>query len=479
MKYIKPAWFFKNNVKEEQNLFSISNIETDYISYTYVCHCGKVKTIIGRSKTDYKCSCGNFTFLNIDEAKLDFDKFNSYLYFNQKIKISFEPYYKIDIVNNRVQAICYIKVPVEIDKNKSTLKYKEIIIASATPNKTNKVEKVSKEYPKNIETELASMISKIEDFEKYIDIKLSRRGSKIREKQIYFFLNHINLKDKEFFNWRHGDLLKGENLTIQTALIELANNKKYKSVKKAIFKNYQFQMEESKKFNPLLTYLSTSKIDDPNFIVELINMEYINNDKFLDKLERSALLEFIDFLMKHYNYKQIVHFFKNFDNFLKMDSKNFKRSYLAFQDILRQYSIIKYDLDKDFEKVRCTPRRIHDQFAKILNARKYKHLLDKKLTYTEKELKAQIKIGEYNVKLPHNGAELYTWADDLSNCMASYLNEIETKQTIIYGFFIDEKIVFTVEVRNEQILQAYRSYNRSLSSYEQSILAQWFKLYYE
>lgn len=477
MKYIKPAWFFKNNLKEERNLFSISNIETDYNSYTYICHCKKTKIIVDRLKTEYKCSCGNSTFLSIEEAQLDFHRFSSYYYFNKKIKIEFEYKYKIDISNNKVQAICYLQIPIEIDENFHKLKYKEIIIASATPNKTNTVDKVPREYSKKIETELKKMISKIEEFEKYIQVKLSRLGSKARENQIYFFLNHINLQDKEFLNWQHCDLLRSQNLTIQSALIELANNKKYKSVKKAIFRNYQFQMEKQNFFNPLLTYLTTSKIDDPNFIVELISMEYINNNKFLNKLERSKLFEFTDFLIKHYSYRQIIHFFKNFDNFIKIDSKNFNQAYLAFQDILRQYYVIKLDLEKDFTKVQCTPKKIHDQFVKIINLRKYKYLTDKKLTYSDKELKAEVKMGNFNVRLPHNGAELYLWADRLHNCMASYLSEIENKKTTIYGFFEEEQIIFAVEIRNEQILQAFRSYNRNLTPYDHAILSQWFKNY--
>jgi hypothetical protein len=478
MKYVKPAWFFETSIEQEHNLFSISNIENNYKSYVYVCHCRKTNTLIDDSIKDYKCSCGNSNFLNIDEAKLDFNKFTSYYYFNKKIRIEFEYNYKIDILNNKVQAICFIKIPIQIDKKNNKLKYEEIVIASAVPNKTNKVDKVPKEYSKEIEIKLKNMIVKVEEFEKFIEIKLSRNGSKVRQKEIYFFLNHINLKEKEFINWKNADLLVGENLTIQAALIELTNNKKYKSVKKAIFRNYQVQIQSSNTFNPLLNYLATSKIDDPNFIVELIDMEYINNDKYLTNLDKTLFLEFSDFLIRNYSNKQVIHFFKNFDNFIKIDNNNFNRAYLVFQDILRQYHILKFNLDKEFEKVGCTPRKIHDQFAKIINARKYKYLLDKKLTYSTRELKAQIKIDDYIVKLPHNGAELHSWANTLHNCMASYLSEIENKQTVIYGFFIEDKIVFAVEIRNEQILQAYRAYNRNLMPNEQSVLSQWFENFY-
>jgi len=119
--------------------------------------------------------------------------------------------------------------------DKKECKYTDIVIASAIPSNTNRIEKIGREYPKAITSKLKSMIECRDDFEKYINIKLARRGSKVREKQIYFFLNHHNLKDKEFFSWTNADLLKAENLTISKALIELSSNKKFKSVKKAIF----------------------------------------------------------------------------------------------------------------------------------------------------------------------------------------------------------------------------------------------------
>ena len=123
MKYVKPAWFFETSIEQEHNLFSIFNVENNYKSYVYVCHCGKINTLIDDSIKDYKCSCGNSNFLNIDEAKLDFNKFTSYYYFNKKIRIEFEYNYKIDVLNNKVQAICFIKIPIQIDKKNNKLKF--------------------------------------------------------------------------------------------------------------------------------------------------------------------------------------------------------------------------------------------------------------------------------------------------------------------------------------------------------------------
>lgn len=302
--------------------------------------------------------------------------------------------------------------------------------------------------------------------------KVARLG---KNKSIFF--NHINLKDIEFFHWKHAELLQNEHISIQTALLEIANGKRYKSVKKAIFRNYVHQMTTTKKFNPLLTYLATTKIHDPNYIVELINMEHINNDKFLTHLDRDMLFEFTDFLTKNYNQRQVVHFFNHFESYIRLNKRNLKHSYLVFEDILRQFNFIKFDISNEYEGVRCTPKGIHDQFSKILNAKKYKHLMERKFTYSDRELSAQMRMDIYDVKLPFNGAELYSWADDLQNCLASYISSIEHKLTAVYAFFKDEKIEFAVEIRENQIVQAYRSYNRVLLPNQQNILNQWHKYF--
>lgn len=479
MTYIKPAWFLNNKFEKESNLFTLSNIETEYSTYSYLCHCKRVQNIVGTSKPEYKCKCGNSTFIDAKKAVKDFKGFISYLYHNKKIKINFDLHHKIDIIDNKVQAIFYTNVPVYIDENIKKCIYKEFVIASVTPSKTKNELKIPKEFSKEIKPRLLKMLEDREIFENHINSTLlSRRGSKIREKQIDFFLNHHNLKDKEFLTWSNGDLLKGDNLSIQKALIELAANKKSKSVKKAIFKCYEFQMNDTKKFNPLLIYIATNKFSDLNFIVNIIELFHINNDKYLSKLERVVLFEFIDFLLKTYTQKQVYIFLKNFENFINLDKNNFKRAYIVFQDILNQFKIIKLDLTNDFKKVKCTPRGIHDEFVRILNSKKYKHLQNKTLNYTDAEYNALVQIGEYEVKLPKTGAELYCWADDLHNCMASYLDRLEKKQTIIYGFFKGVKIQFGLEVKDNQIIQAYRSYNRDLSLDEKILLNDWYRNIY-
>lgn len=89
MTYIKPAWFLNNKFEKESNLFTLSNIETEYSTYSYLCHCKRVQNIVGTTKPEYKCKCGNSTFIDAKKAVKDFKGFISYLYHNKKIKINF------------------------------------------------------------------------------------------------------------------------------------------------------------------------------------------------------------------------------------------------------------------------------------------------------------------------------------------------------------------------------------------------------
>ncbi len=47
MTYIKPAWFLNNKFEKESNLFTLSNIETEYSTYSYLCHCKRAQNIVG------------------------------------------------------------------------------------------------------------------------------------------------------------------------------------------------------------------------------------------------------------------------------------------------------------------------------------------------------------------------------------------------------------------------------------------------
>lgn len=59
MTYIKPAWFLNNKFEKESNLFTLSNIETEYSTYSYLCHCKRVQNIVGTTNVKRSAKLGS------------------------------------------------------------------------------------------------------------------------------------------------------------------------------------------------------------------------------------------------------------------------------------------------------------------------------------------------------------------------------------------------------------------------------------
>lgn len=477
MDNITIAWFYEIKSEPNQYLFDLEDLGIENDFKYFFCYCGNIKKVNSSLTNNYKCNwCGNKRFINIEKI-IHLDKsITDKKEFKEKIK-KFNLNYKMGILNNKIQAICYINFPVAFKYNK--FQYQELPICSMDINKYFSALLIKQKYKKYIKEKLLEMVYDKEEFVKYLnlDFKLSRKGTQIREKQIIFYSLNYNLKSKEFMNWNYTNLLRNaNNLDINKALLVIGNYTKFKSVKKAIYKNYLFQKHSFTEFNPLFIYAITKKIKDPNFMVRLINMYLINSELFLKDIKLNVFLDFLDFLLKHYTVKQVVIFFSHFETYLKMDFDYIYNANRHFLDILRQFRFANSTIKNNFTKVRCTPRRIHDEFVRIINFQKNKHLVQKKFEYSEVILNTEMKIKDYKVKLPKNGAELYLWADILRNCMASFINQVAKQKTLIYGFFLDGVLMFGVEVTYlGEIAQAYGKYNRELTAKEQDVLYLWFE----
>lgn len=323
----------------------------------------------------------------------------------------------------------------------------------------DKVEKISRSPFSSTLTKLQKLAINKKLFEPYIELKLSR-SERIKKKQFNFVVNHYNLKDLKFMKWTNTNHLTNDEYSIESALESLANGKEYKSVKKAIFDNYELQLNNYKEFNPNFINTVTSKIDDVNHIVLLLKKS-LDNSYFEDDILFSR---FFDFLLDRYSQKQVVSFFINIRTL--HDEQNLR-------DSLLMYRTLKYYLDATVEKVKCSVGQIHIQFVKLSQKLEYKNMKLIKFQYSDTQLSFLKEIDKYNVRLPQNNHELFAWSNILSNCLASYDFKIESQQTTVYGFFIKNKLIFAVEIANNSIIQAYRKHNVPLNSFENGVLNKW------
>lgn len=456
-KTISASWLFETKLKNHNNLFLNDELADEYLVRAYSCKCGHDEIVTGDDVNKYYActSCNNDIFMNTDDIYPDMESFVENTYYNRRINLKFNVSYEVGIYKNKVQAIAKIKIPTKIDFIKSKI-IKQDVIVVGMPFK-ERMEKIVRSPFSSILIKLQKLALNKELFEPFIDLKLSR-SDKIKRKQFPFVLNHYNLKDLKFMNWTNTDYLIEESYTIETALEKIANNKTAKSVKKAIFENYEYQIKNSKKFNPNFLNIVTLKIDDVNHIVSLLKLElchdYFEDYELVDK--------FFNFLLDRYSQKQVVYFFSNiYDE-------------LIFRDTLWMFKSLRYYLDASIEKVNCSLEHIHNQFIKLSKKLEYEKKELVKFVYTDFQLNYLKEIEQYTIRLPENNYELFAWSDILENCLASYEYFIELQKTTVYGFFIKNKLIFAVEICDGKIIQAYRKYNQPLDSFENKVLNLWY-----
>lgn len=456
-KTISASWVLETKLKTHNNLFLNDELADEYLVRAYACKCGHDEIVTGDEvNKNYFCtSCNNDIFINTDDIYPDMESFVENTYYNRRINLKFNVSYEVGIYKNKVQAIAKIKIPTKIDFIKSKIIKEEVVVVGIPYQE--RVEKIVRSPFSSILTKLQKLALDKKLFEPFIELKLSR-SDKIKRKQFPFILNHYNLKDLKFMKWTNTDYLTEESYTIETALEKISNGKSTKSVKKAIFKNYENQMKYNKKFNPNFLNLVTSKIDDVNHIVTLLKLE-INHDYFEDY---ELLGKFFNFLLDRYTQKQVVYFFSNIN------------SELTLRDTIWMFKSLRYYLDASIEKVNCNLDQIHNQFIKLSKKLEYEKKELIKYVYSDDQLNYLKEIDKYTVRVPENNYELFAWSDILENCLSSYEYFIESQRTTVYGFFIKNKLIFTVEIKDNKIVQAYRKYNQPLDISENSILRKWY-----
>lgn len=278
-----------------------------------------------------------------------------------------------------------------------------------------------------------------------------------------FFFKNRHLKEFEFYYWDSLPRIINRDLYIDDALMHVTDYPKAKSVKKAIYRDYIQQMEHRGRFNSIAIEVFCRTIKDNNIVVKLLELPL---DFFINSsMDPDDVRELILFLKGHYTEKQILGFF---------NSQQLSERPFLFQDMLDQFVFIIAILHDVFQKVDCKPIVLHDEFVRCAMTERYKYISQKKLSYTEEELKPCIAVDNYQVRVPLTGQQLIEWAEYLHNCMAGYFDIIDRHDTIIYCFFHDNHIAFAVEITDMQIKEASGKYNRKLTKEENSVLEKWF-----
>ncbi|MBE0515695.1 PcfJ domain-containing protein [Sulfurimonas sp.] len=458
---ITPSWLLNTKQNDHMSLFVDDEIASANFTRVYSCKCGFNEIIAGNViREEYSCPrCHNSLFFDVEDIKKDFDSFILDQYYNKRIKLNFKLHTKVALHNNKVEALAIIKIPSNVNFLEKKVIKQDLVILTAPY--TSKPIELEPSPLRKIKRELQKLSVQKRLFESYIDMKLSSLPSR-REKQFEFTLSHYNLKNFEFMKWTHTHHLTKSKYTIETALIELLNDKQFKSVKIALFENYAYQLKNNKTFNPNFVHMATSKFSNINHIVSLLALK-LNFEVFDDE---QLLFKFIDFMLSRYTERQVTHYF------MKLESSNHQ---YILRDTLLTFKRIRELLSHDTSKVKCSPNAIHRQFVQLSLTIKYKNKPINHFEYSTLQLSHQVKMGAYNVNLPKNNFELFEWANELQNCLAGYEDKIASHETTIYGFFMQSNLIFAVEIQMGAIIQAHRKYNLPIKPEQRKTLNLWLK----
>jgi hypothetical protein len=476
------SWKLEVDFDAQPQLF-FQKVETNYKISTFVCSCGTTKFIVSPKyqDIDYICKeCENDSFLDANDANLSMQNFLnkhsttkayqkeywSSIEYATTLNIDFD--FKTTVVykNKDTTVKYFIQIPYEIDFISEIVLYKDIsLVEYGLKNNGTFIKNYSFFFDENIFDTLDCQLNKfIQNNTNLYNIP-SYPNKKLNSSTASFFLTYKNFKEYEFYRWINPQKFNVKNITIKKALEMVTNNRKEKSIKKAVYHNYTYQIQNNHKFYHELISIFSKHIKDSNILVRFIDLDITAYNFTPIDLEHINYL--ILFLQDHYEDKQIIEVFATI-------TTTKKEKY--FIDLLNEFSMLE---DKSiFTKVKCNITALHDEFVRCAYFYRQRAIANANLSYTQKERLNCKNILDYEVRLPLQGGTLLDWGKVLHNCISGYFYGIEKGETIIYGFYNNREIDFAVEIREDKIVQASRKYNQHLNEKQNKALNIWYKSCY-
>lgn len=459
------AWKLSVDFNEQNHLF-YNNIKTDYIIVAFICSCGHVDFVLKHSSQEvgYICSeCENNKFY---DANFALNNIQHFLNKNWDLDLGFESCIKVD--KSSIRSLYITKVPNNINfMNKKVSCSKKIVYELRLDNKGELEESYSLRLNNEIHTGLKNNL--IKHINKFNTFNLP--SSYVKEHTLSsakFFLKNRNLKEFDFYYWRDVSSFKDREVNIKNALKLVSGNRKEKSVKRAIYQNYLYQLNSFKEFDSTFIEVFCRHIEDVNILSKLIELKvFVSKQESVLKID---LEELVIFLKKHYTEIQIFRFFSN----LKYKSNEY-----IFRDLINEFVYSKDIIERKFKKIPLKVQNLHDEFVDFSREKRYKKIMDQTLQYSKEVYSKCSKIDGYQVKVPLSGRELFQWADTLHNCLAAYYELIEDRQSVIYGFFKGNILLFAVEISDDTLIQASEKYNADLTLDNQVVLTNWYQRHFE
>lgn len=358
------AWRLEVNFDSKHHLFH-NKIKTDYIVVVFICCCGSNKFITASKyqNINYCCEeCENDIFYNSSELFLSVQHF---LFTYKDIELTYDT--SLQYCEDNTMVSYYTKVPYDIDFLNEEVIYKKLAFYSYTLNNNGEL---SENYLNNYDEKIFNGLSdRLVEFislnPNYYNIPKPNKKINYSINMASFFIKYPYFKEFDFYYWEDAVLFYEKDITIAKALDTVMNNRKEKSIKKAINQNYLEQLSNGNIYYNTVISLFTKLIKDPNLVVKYIRL-YICSIRF-STVDTTNISSLIPFLQQNYSDKQILNM---------LDSIKTQRDENLFIDLLNNYSYI-VNLIGEFIKVKCNMTDLHDEFVRISSSIYHKEIYNK------------------------------------------------------------------------------------------------------
>lgn len=489
-------WKFDFQFEQAPSLFKNENLPYSVSVYQCSCEDSEPFAIIHHEDDNayYACpACSNSLFYDANKVR-----HNSFWYeplrnlFDENILLSLKPQVNVDEQTKIVYLQIIIDIPESFDLICNKIKYHEkvlyeAIIEPSKPIKQNLYAEyeleslfnvqdyywIKEDYPSrcklinrceilvSFKNALVQRIKKHDEFKyrnEFLECKTLEQAAML--------IAFPKLKSCEFFYWEELHLLPSDkDLTIIDALDYVADYRKEKSFKKAVYLHYKKSLNKTNKFNFRYIKNIAHYIKDVNLAIRMIK---INLNQHVSRVKYEALNSFFAYLSKYYTEKQLEKLFNEYaisDPYWFIDTVEFFNQFYAD--------------DENLSAPLCNIYSIHDG---VINSKYYsailKELSDVTFSYEDKYVNACIIFDAFRFELPQTGIELYNWGETLNNCLSTYYEKIIESESIIYGIFKENTLYAAIEISDNQIIQVSIKHNQSVQKEEKDIIFRWFQQYF-
>ena len=461
------------NSNKNSWILSVNNAITNKISHHYFCCCSHrfvLNTNLDEPEApDVLCPlCSNTYFINIQEF-ISKDGVRIYKDFRWEIKESvtdgswrvtlFFTFPEYIETSDTVFLVKQDLLTLNLNKDGTTdlkIEYHSDIILKYSLFKNDKVIPLKRIMLDDAKEQLCSYIlNNITKEIPWIDRSKVQMLSVDKQLQYFrFFLQHRYFQEHRFFFWKMEGLTFDffRSVSQMEALHIVGNTRKEKIVKRALYQGYEDAMQKTEYYYPYSDYVFSKTIDNIDLLVQLYALHPVIKQNIFTPETVSAAIVLINFLKNHYTEKQIINLFtKDIE-----DTNGYKEKLLLFRDTLNMIDAHNAigSLEKHFMKVKLTAKKLHDEMVRVYHIVSYELDAKEEFEYDQIYLSACQEYEGLEFRLPLTVKELSLWAKTLHSCMFGYAKRIHQHNSIIYGIFENDELMYAIELNGFGVVQA-------------------------